>query len=93
MTVTITIKIRKDLNTLHCIIEDNGAGINSRTTYNGKRSLSTIITQERLSLLSRQMGKPAKIVITDKQKVNEGRGVRVTIDMPITCKLYYTRFS
>ena len=79
----ITVKIDKLSDALHCIIEDNGLGLNSSSNVNSKRSLSTIITQERLTLLSRQMGRPAKIIIIDKQGTNEGQGVRVTLDMPI----------
>jgi hypothetical protein len=79
----ITIKIERDRSILHCIIEDNGAGLNNVAMTNGKRSLSTLITQERLALLTKHTGKPAKLVITDKQLVNEGKGVRVALDIPI----------
>ena len=79
----ITIKIEKSSDILHCIIDDNGSGISNAPNDNGKRSLSTVITQERLALLSKQMGKPAKIVITDRQELKEGKGVRVILDIPI----------
>jgi sensor histidine kinase YesM len=79
----ITVKIERNSDMLHCVIEDNGSGLSNTPNDNGKRSLSTVITRERLVLLGKQMGKTAKIVISDRQELKEGRGVRVTLDIPI----------
>jgi hypothetical protein len=79
----IIIKIERNSDILHCIIEDNGSGLTKSISNSDKRSLSTVITQERLSLLTKQMRKPARIIVIDKRDINDGQGVRVTLDIPI----------
>ena len=76
----VVIKIAKKHSTLDCIIEDNGKGL--QPAAEKKPSLSTIINEERLSILSRQLRVPAKLMITEKQKENLGSGVRVEILIP-----------
>lgn len=76
----VVIKIDKKHSTLDCIIEDNGKGL--QPAEEKKPSLSTIINEERLSILSRQLRKPAKLTITEKQKENLGSGVKVEIIIP-----------
>ncbi|HEY9261010.1 tetratricopeptide repeat-containing sensor histidine kinase [Chitinophaga sp.] len=76
--ITITLQLNNEL--LHCVIEDNGLGIVEKSNPE-KDSLSGIITQERLKILSKQTGKLASIVITDK-KDKGGKGVKVTLIIP-----------
>ncbi|NLR67791.1 histidine kinase [Chitinophaga varians] len=76
--IAITLQLQGDL--LHCVIEDNGQGLQPAKNKE-KNSLSSIITQERLKILSIQTGKLASLTITDK--AGEGRtGVRVTLIIP-----------
>lgn len=76
--IAITLQLQGDL--LHCVIEDNGQGLQP-AKHKEKNSLSSIITQERLKILSIQTGKLASLTITDK--AGEGRtGVRVTLIIP-----------
>ncbi|NML39815.1 histidine kinase [Chitinophaga sp. G-6-1-13] len=76
--IAITLQLQGDL--LHCVIEDNGQGLQPAKNKE-KNSLSSIITQERLKILSIQTGKLASLTITDKAA--EGRtGVRVTLIIP-----------
>ncbi|MBC9909588.1 tetratricopeptide repeat-containing sensor histidine kinase [Chitinophaga varians] len=76
--IAITLQLQGDL--LHCVIEDNGQGLQP-AKHKEKNSLSSIITQERLKILSIQTGKLASLTITDK--ASEGRtGVRVTLIIP-----------
>lgn len=75
----IRIEIRKDQHLLHCVIEDNGRGLQP-ATHQGKPSLSTLITRERLDILSRQTRQPAGITVTDrKEKQQQGTRVELTI--------------
>jgi sensor histidine kinase YesM len=79
----INIRIKKNHKTLHCIIEDNGRGFQGAETNNShKRSLSTVINQERLQLLSRQTKTAAKLTIVDKKATAGERGVRVELMLP-----------
>lgn len=76
----IRISIRRTQFMLHCEIEDNGNGMQpAQVATPGKQSLSTVITQERLSMLSRQTRMPANLTITDKK----GEGVLVKLDIPL----------
>jgi tetratricopeptide (TPR) repeat protein len=77
----IDVQVHKKDSTLHCIIEDNGIGL-STTTGVIRRSLSTQITQERLSIFARQTGRQAKLTILDKQINGNGQGVKVILDVP-----------
>lgn len=79
----VTIKITRHQQTLCCVIEDNGVGLNGSEQPGSKRSLSTVITKERLQLLSKQTGRKAAIDIVDKKKTECGKGVRVTLKIPI----------
>lgn len=76
--ITITLQLNNDM--LQCVIEDNGQGLLQKIDK-GKNSLSSIITQERLKILSSQTGKLASLTITDKKL--EGRtGVKVIMIIP-----------
>ena len=68
---------------LQCAITDNGIGIDAtgQNKGEGKRSLSTTITSERLDLLSKDYEVKGSVTIEDRKKYNE-QGTRVTLIMP-----------
>lgn len=80
----ISVEIRREAGMLHCIIEDNGKGVqqNKPFTQGSKPSLSTHINRKRLEMLSRQTGKRFKLEITDKASINGGKGTIVNIYFP-----------
>lgn len=79
----IQIIIGRKGQALYCTIEDNGAGLqHTIPSMAGKKSLSGIITQERLAILSRQTHQPATLVITDLQQKGQ-RGLKVEMVIPI----------
>ncbi|WP_343702818.1 histidine kinase [Chitinophaga sp.] len=77
----VTVRIERRQHTLHCVIEDNGSGMQPAEAGEEKQSLSTIITQERLAMLSKQTGYPATLQITDK-KAENGHGIKVEMNIP-----------
>jgi tetratricopeptide (TPR) repeat protein len=77
----IEVTILREAHILHCVIEDNGSGIQIVAGNKQKRSLSTLITQERLAILSRQTRQPAGISIVDK-KEEQAEGTRVVLQIP-----------
>lgn len=76
----LLIKIDKRNHTLHCVIEDNGKGMEVLKKPN--RSRSTDINEERLSILAKQTGRTAKLNIIDKKAENKEKGIRVEIEIP-----------
>lgn len=78
----LRITIQKDHNELHCIIEDNGLGLQTVDNQLQKRSLSTIINRERLDILSRQTKTRAQLQIIDKKATTGEAGVRVELVVP-----------
>jgi LytS/YehU family sensor histidine kinase len=79
----INICIKKTHGGLHCIIEDNGRGFQGAEIHGDhKRSLSTIINQERLAILSRQTKTAAQLTVVDKKATVGERGVRVELVVP-----------
>ncbi|WP_040248955.1 tetratricopeptide repeat-containing sensor histidine kinase [Psychroserpens mesophilus] len=68
---------------LVCTITDNGIGINYKCEHknNGKKSLATTITSERLKVLSKDFKMEGSVTIEDRQKFNE-TGTRVTLVIP-----------
>lgn len=82
----ITVTVVKEEGVLRFVIDDNGAGIQFPGDGIKKRSLSTIITQERLNILSRQLGKLATIEIIDKESCGLDHGVRVILQVPFVEK-------
>ena len=77
----INISIKKNGHSLHCEIEDNGTGLDSKAGEM-KRSYATSITKARLDLLTMQTGHEAKVTIVDKQTAGEGQGVKVILEIP-----------
>jgi hypothetical protein len=82
----INISIQKNGKILHCVIDDNGRGLQSAETHSKKRSLSTIINKERLEILSRQTRTPAQLKTIDKKTTTGGAGVRVELTLPFQMK-------
>ena len=78
----IQVNIDKTNGILRCTIEDNGKGIQQKTSDPEKRSLSTFITRERLEILAKKTGKKADLKIIDKEAEAKGTGILVIIDIP-----------
>jgi LytS/YehU family sensor histidine kinase len=78
----LNISIQKHHRALHCIIDDNGRGIQSVEELSQKQSLSTIINRERLEILSRQTRTQAQLNIIDKKSTIGKAGVRVELNIP-----------
>ena len=79
----IRISVQKDGKNLRFLIEDNGAEDNytrQKDPYK-KSSLSTTITRERLSLLSRQAGMPTSLDIVRRPQ-SSGGGMLVKMIIP-----------
>lgn len=79
-TGMLTITIEKKEYVLQCMIEDNGKGIQNVSGINGIHS--TDINQERLSILAKQTGVPARLTVTDKKMNHEGTGTRIRMEIP-----------
>lgn len=77
----ICVTITREQQVIRCVIEDDGSGLQSDLTQSGKRSLATVITRERLAILSRQTGQPASITFTNKIK-EQRQGTRVLLSIP-----------
>jgi LytS/YehU family sensor histidine kinase len=78
----INISIQKNDKVLHCVIDDNGRGLQGAEDNSKKRSLSTIINKERLEILSRQTRTPAQLKTIDKNATTGEAGVRVELILP-----------
>lgn len=76
----IHIVIEKVGLAIKCVIDDNGTGLTDEKVAQ-RQSLSTLITNERLHLLSSQTKQPASLTIIDKSKENQP-GVRVELVIP-----------
>ncbi len=70
---------------LICTITDNGIGIKSQKTADAKqkKSLATIITKERLKMLSLNFKMTGSIIIEDRSKYHE-QGTIVNLTIPYT---------
>jgi tetratricopeptide (TPR) repeat protein len=78
----LDITIIRQEHTIHCIVEDNGPGLQQRTGNAQKPSLSTVITQDRLAILRKQTGRPATLKIIDRRSEGAQTGVRVELTVP-----------
>lgn len=79
---------RKENDMLQCIIEDNGVGRERAKALKSKaasgKSLGMQLTENRLALLSRQMGFNASVDIEDmKNGRGEPLGTKVTLNIPV----------
>lgn len=79
----ITTQLQYINDELICTISDNGIGIDSQNENrkNGKKSLATTITAERLKILSRDFKKKGSVTIEDRSRYNE-KGTTVTLVIP-----------
>jgi tetratricopeptide (TPR) repeat protein len=70
-------------------VEDNGVGITRSTKLKentGHKSLATIITQDRIELLRKQLKKNIGFSISDRQENGLVIGTKVLFELPITYK-------
>lgn len=80
---TLQISIEKEDGLIQCRIEDNGHGISKTAGNNqGKQSLSTHITRERLNILSRRTGRSANLEVINKADHGQGQGTIVKLAIP-----------
>ena len=80
----IILKLEKAEENLICIIEDNGVGINKtkeQKQSRAKKSLATIISEERVQIISKKYRIKAEIKIEDLSSY-KSNGTRVTIVLP-----------
>jgi tetratricopeptide (TPR) repeat protein len=79
----ISVCIVCETHKLRVTIDDNGVGIIKDISINkNNRSMATIITQERLSILGKRFHKPARLQIIDKRTAQLGQGIKVEVIMP-----------
>jgi tetratricopeptide (TPR) repeat protein len=76
----VEVRVDKNGGSIVCTIDDNGVGLRP-TAGSGKQSLATIITQDRLAILHRQLGRPASLQVIDKRETG-GEGVKVLLVIP-----------
>lgn len=72
---------------LKFIVEDNGVGITRSTKLReniSHKSLATIITQDRIELLRKQLKKNIRFSISDRQENGHIIGTKVLFELPIT---------
>lgn len=79
----IEVRIKYIDKNLICTIIDNGIGIDAQkvTANSNKKSLATMITCERLNVLSKEYKMKGSLIIEDRQKHNE-QGTIVTLVIP-----------
>lgn len=80
---TITIDLSFSNQQLICVITDNGIGIDAlkKNSNQNKKSLSTIITSERLKVLSKNFKREGSFTIEDRKKDHK-QGSIVTLIIP-----------
>lgn len=74
----LMISIKKEDEHIFAIVQDNGKGMNVLSSSDGKKSLSSSITEERLNMLAKETKQNAGITVEDVQP----QGVSVTIIIP-----------
>lgn len=79
----IDIVLDHSMKGLTCVIKDNGVGISpsEERIDHGKKSLSTVITSERLDILSKNYKIKGSICVENRKKYNE-QGTLVTLVIP-----------
>lgn len=82
--IVIDLKLEKEL--LICKIEDNGIGIDPNSSTTRKDSLSTVITAERLDLLSKDFKGKGMVDIQNKKLFGK-KGTLVTLVIPYKTEL------
>lgn len=87
----LSLSVRQDGTSLVCEIDDDGVGrqraqqLKSQSpTARSHRSVGLQVTEERLQLLSRRTGQPARVEVLDKVLPNgEPAGTRVLVRLPL----------
>ncbi len=87
----LLLKISRENDRLHCVIEDNGIGRErskaikaAKPGNNHKKSMGMRITRDRLDLLNRLRNVDARVEITDLQdETGQARGTRVELTIPV----------
>lgn len=74
----IMIHISKTGNNLHCVIEDNGTGINNAKKENTQPSYGLSITQSRIQAIHNTNGNEVPVKIT-----NLAQGTRIDVFIPV----------
>jgi LytS/YehU family sensor histidine kinase len=64
----LEISFKKELNTLICIIDDNGIGIKKKKEHGNKKSFGVKSAKDRVSLLKQIKKLEAQIEILEKKK-------------------------
>lgn len=77
----INIEIKMEKGLLKCSIEDNGVGITHPVSSNKKNSLATVITSERLEILSKEFKSKGSLDIKNKKLFGK-QGTLVTLIIP-----------
>ena len=79
----IDIRLTYSEDKLICTVCDNGVGINFKKEHKvqGKKSLSTTITSERLKMLSKDLNMPGSVLIEDRKRYGQ-QGTIVTLQIP-----------
>lgn len=90
--LTVSFELSADEQTLRCVIEDDGVGVNQgkakqaahRSEHQTHRSRGLDITKERLALLHGQAEGPF-VAITDRSEISPGdqTGTRVVVVLPL----------
>ena len=70
---------------IKCVVEDNGIGFsNTKNVSNGlKKSMSTQIIKDRLTIFSKRIKQPLQCKVSDKLKDDKIVGTLASIDIPI----------
>ena len=78
----LVISFKVSHETLHCIVEDNGAGRKSESTSLCKKSMGVGITESRIKILNERAGYHGKLQIIDKP-MNSGTKVEITLPLQL----------
>lgn len=81
----VDIAFSRVADNIQVVITDNGRGMKeTEVVKNGHRSLASVITRERIQMLSATFGRKASLAIKNlKDDVGDGCGVEVSITLPI----------
>jgi len=81
----LEISFHKVIQELVIHVEDNGIGLNVNPTLKQHKSKGIAITKKRLHIIqaSNKLNRKATLQIIDKKSIEEGRGVRAIITIPL----------
>jgi tetratricopeptide (TPR) repeat protein len=78
----IAVRIICEAHTLRVTIDDNGVGLKDFSNNKSRRSMATVITQERLNILGKRFHRQARLKIIDKKTAELGHGLTVELIIP-----------